>query len=398
MDVIVPYGINYKKCGILSLSGYKKTQIIPFLKKNILEKKSETVMALVAEMHCSSFYTDIENFIINFYSEHLSVSALTYSFFIARYLQKISQIKENIKKINQNISLINSNEMRNIYCSIFSNFLENKHNRFLIKIENKCYLDEVYLLHSNIKSYSDVYDDNNVKLSDKLSRGLREILYWIDNPKINYETTEKILYWIHWCMKIESLEKKIYSGINLCFNSDYPILDQIKNTNGWEYFLWTKIWHANYKNNYMNKNLLKSLTKLFFHNYKRGKLKDRTGILAMAINVCNLSYKLKIERKISKMEIFASLNANLFYKNINIDENNDEKYLEAYNSLNNIKTIENTKKIYKINSLEKKMDFLREYIPKETIILPPVEVKQENKNETDNTPKNIKKVTEYFSS
>jgi len=129
MDVIVPYGINYKKCGILSLSGYKKTQIIPFLKKNILEKKSETVMALVAEMHCSSFYTDIENFIINFYSEHLSVSALTYSFFIARYLQKIIQIKENIKKTNQNISLINSNEMRNIYCSIFSNFLENKHNR-----------------------------------------------------------------------------------------------------------------------------------------------------------------------------------------------------------------------------------------------------------------------------
>lgn len=387
MDVIVPYGINYKKCTNVSFSGYKKTQIFPYLQKNVQEKKSETVMALVAELHCSSFYNELNNFIINFYSNHLILSALTYSFFICRNFQKIQQLKSNIKKCHQNIALINSNEVRNIYCSIFSNFLENKHNRFLIKLEPRCYQSEFFLLHSNLPTYNVVFDDNNVALSDLLSRGLREILYWIDNPKLNTDTLEKILYWIHWCIKIESLEKKIYKGVNLVFNSNYSILNKIKKNNGWEFFLWVKIWNANNKNHFLNKILLKSLTKLFFHNYVRQKLKDRAGILAVAILVCNWQSKIKIERKITKMEIFTSLNANQFYKNINIEECNDEKYLESYNNFNNIKTTENVKKLYKINTLEKKMDFLREYIP--------IEKKEEPEEDSKN--KNVKKVSDYFS-
>jgi len=387
MDVIVPYGINYKKCNILSYSGYKKTQIFPFLEKNLLEKKAETIMALVAELHCSSFYKDIENFVIYFFSNYLCLSSISYSFFLCKYFQKINQIKSIIKKSNQGISLINSNEIRNIYCSIFTNFLENKHNKFFLKIENKCYLDEVFLLHSHIQTFNVVYDENNVALSDKLSRGLREILYWIDNPKLNNESIENLLYWINWCIKIESLEKKIYKGINLLFSSNFTILDKIKKKDCWEFFLWTKIWQANQKNHFLNKNILKSITKLFFQNYVRSKLKDRAGLLAMGVLICNWQHKIKIERKITKIEIFASLNANQFYKNIKIEDDNDQKYLESYNLLNNIKQSENVKKLYKINSLEKKMDFLREYIPKEeTVVL-----------KDENTPKIGKKVTEYFS-
>lgn len=175
--------------------------------------------------------------------------------------------------------------------------------------------------------------------------------------------------------------------MNLVFNSNYSILNKIKKNNGWEFFLWVKIWNANNKNHFLNKILLKSLTKLFFHNYVRQKLKDRAGILAVAILVCNWQSKIKIERKITKMEIFTSLNANQFYKNINIEECNDEKYLESYNNFNNIKTTENVKKLYKINTLEKKMDFLREYIP--------IEKKEEPEEDSKN--KNVKKVSDYFS-
>jgi len=379
MDVIVPYGIKYKKCGQVSFSGYKKTQIIPFLQKNLYEKKSETVMAIVAELHCSSYYNELENFIINFFSNHLILSDLTYCYFICKYFQKIKNLKSIIKKKNQNIALINSNEMRNIYCSIFSNFIENKHHKFFIKIEPKCFLDEIYLLHTNLHTFNLIVDDNNVTLSDKMSRGLREILYWIENPKISVDTVEKILYWIHWCIKIEGLEKKIYKGENLAFNSDLSVFKKIKICGTWEIFLWTKVWQANQKNNFMNKLLLKSLTKLFFHKYNHSKLKDRAGLLSLAILICNLDYKIKVERKISKMEIFTSINANMFYKNINIEDDNDQKYLEEYNYFNNIKSSTDVKKLYKMNTIEQKMDFLRDYIPKE-----------ENKN-------NIKNVSEYFS-
>ena len=387
MDVIVPYGINYKKCNTISFSGYKKTQIIPYIQKNILEKKSETVMALIAELHCSSFYNDIENLIINLYSSHYIISSLTYCVFICKNFQKIEQIKKNIPKNQRNIALINSNEIRNIFCSIFSNFLENKSHKFFIKIEPKFYQDEICSLHGNLHNFNNIYDENNVQLSEKLSRGIREILYWIDNPKIDVNTIEKILYWIHWCDKMERLEKKYFKGINFFFDTDCKILEKIKHKSHWEFFIWVKIWNHNEKNHYLNKNLLKSLTKLFFHKYSHSKLKDRAGILALAVLVCNYQHKIKIERNISKMEIFTSINANQFYKNINIDQDNDEKYLEAYNVFNNIKPKDNIKNIYRLNTIEKKMDFLREYIPQE---VPKEEIKENN----DNNPK---KISEYFS-
>lgn len=382
MDVIVPYGIKFKKCNQISYSGYKKTHMFPFIEKNLIDKKSETVMALVAELHSSSYYNDLFNFIIYYYSNYNILSNLSFAFFLNKYLQKIQQIKSTIQKKKQDISLINSNEIRNIFCSIFSNLLESKINKFSIKIEKNCYLQEIFLLHSNLNSFNLVIDKNNVSLSDKLSRGLREVLYFLDNSKLNVETIEKILYWIHWCIKIESIEKKLYKGITFEFESEFPILEKINKKNGWEFFLWHKIWQANLKNNMINKNLLKSLTKLFFHNYIRTKLKDRSPILAAAVIISNSIHKIKIERKITKMEIFTSINANKFYKNILIDENNDEEYLKYYNEYNNIKAKNNVQKIYKINSIEKKMDFLREYIPNIS--------NEETKN-------NIKNVSEYFS-
>lgn len=380
MDVILPYGINYKKCGTMSFSGYKRGQLIPFLYKNLNDKKSEVVMAIVAEMHCSTYYNDIENFIISFYANHLIISNLTYAVFIFKCFEKIGKIKESLPKCQHNISLINSNEIRNIYCSIFSNFLETKHNKFIFKIETKCYLDEVFLIHSNLKSFNIVFDDNNIALSEKLSRGIREILYWTENPALNVDNIEKILYWINWCCRIESLEKKIYSGVILTFNSKFSILNKIKKNNGWEFFLWTKIWNINQKNNHLNKNLLRSLTKLFFLNYTRAKLKERAGILALGILVCNFEHKIKIERKITKMEIFTSLNANQFYKNISIEDDNDDKYLDYYNTINNIEDTKQIQKIYKANKMESKLDFLKSYIPKD---------------ETKSA--NIKNVTDYFS-
>jgi hypothetical protein len=58
MDVIIPYGINYKKCGKKSYSEFKRTQIIPYLEKNILDKNSELSMNIIAEMHCSCYFNE----------------------------------------------------------------------------------------------------------------------------------------------------------------------------------------------------------------------------------------------------------------------------------------------------------------------------------------------------
>ena len=60
--------------------------------------------------------------------------------------------------------------------------------------------------------------------------------------------------------------------------------------------------------------LIKSYTNLFYYNYSRTKIKERAGLLAISVFVSNSPLKVKIERKISKFEVFASLNANEFYK------------------------------------------------------------------------------------
>jgi len=399
MDVIVPYGINYKKCTKKSYSGYKRLQIFPYLEQNLLQKNKELSMALIAELHCSCYFKDIDDFIICFFSNYYILSGMTYSYFIERYFQKIINMKKVIPKSQQNIALINSTELRNMYCSIFTFFLENPIVKFNTKISNKCYRDEYYLPYCNLQEITIVYDNNNNALSNKLSKGIRELLFWLSikiDPMsvtlkkfINPENLEKILFWIHWCTKIESIERKINKN-NLpqyCFLSKFSSL-QNKQNDCWEFFVWDKIWQECQKNKFVNKNLLKSISNLFYHNYRRNLLKDRAGLIAIGILIAKSHLKIEIERKITKMEIFTNLNANNFYKNIHIDEDNDEKYIELYNSYHNIKPKEKLehKKMYKLNKIEQKMDFLTGYLPK---------VGEKNDESED---KKTKKISDYFSS
>jgi len=382
MDVIVPYGIKYKKCVKKSFSEFKRTQLFPYLQKNLLDKNKETSLALMAEIHCSNFLDELHNFSINFFSNYLILSNLTFAFFLNQHLKKINNIKKTIPKSLQHTSLINSNEVRNIYCSIFCQFLDNIHHKFSIKIENKCHSHEITLLHSNLNSHKIIHDQNYNQLSSNLSKGISELTYWIyinkDNMTnqlkkfINIENIEKILYWIHWCYKIEKLEKRNNKNIIISFQSKFPFLPQ-NCKSYFEFYLWNKIWIECEKNNFLNKNLLKAYTSLFFFNYTHTKLKDRAGLLAISLLLCNSPLKINIERSISKTEIFTTINANIFYKNIQLDPDNDEKYLELYNQYHKLDNKISSKKIDK----EHKMDLFSNFVP---------QICDEKK-----------KVTEYFS-
>jgi len=397
MDVMIPYGIYFKKCGKKSYSGFKRNHIFPYLEKNLIDKNNESVMAIVAELHCSSYYQDINNFIIKYYSSYQFLSNITMAYFIDQNFRKIQGIKKTIPKSQHKNALINSNEIRNIYCSMFSQFLDNPTHNFSTKLEPKCYQEEYILRHSNMSKIVPIVDNNHSSLSDKLSRGVREILYWQNiqfdglsghlKKYINFENLEKIMYWINWTAKVEVMEKKL-KNVSVMFESGYSSLKNIKPIFrcGWEFFIWDKIWQKCEKNQYVNKNLIKSYTNLFYYNYSRTKIKERAGLLAISVFVSNSPLKVKIERKISKFEVFASLNANEFYKNINIEPDNDDKYLEMYNLFNNIKTSDTktNEKIYRQNKIERKMDFLKDYLP-------------EVNSGQEEIEKNSKKISDYFS-
>ena len=378
MDVIIPFGIKYKKCVKKSYSDFKKTQLIPYLEKNIIDKNTEVMMGIISEIHISSYFNDLHSFIIAFYATYLIQSNISIASFIDESFKKFNMIFETTKKKYRNDALINSNEIRNIYCSIFIKFIEGKHQKIDVKLEKKCNKEEVYLIHSNLTDFPYIEDDNHTQLSLLMSRGIREILFFLKmnidvlNTNIelfiNRKNIEKIVYWLLWLIKIESIEKK-YVDMNYKISSKYGAL--IGKKMNWILFIWDKIWQKCEMNNYINKPLLKSLTNLFY--YKKEDIKSRIGIVALALLISLSPIKINTNRKISKLEIFTSLNANQFYKN----GDNNNHYLELYNEYHN-KT--NTKEVMKLSHIENKMDFLKDYLPK-------INQKQVNK----------KNILDYFS-
>ena len=363
MDVIIPFGIKYKKCVKKSYSDFKKTQLIPYLEKNIIDKNTEVMMGIISEIHISSYFNDLHSFIIEYYANYILLN-ISIASFIDESFKKFNMIVETTKKKYRNDALINSNEIRNIYCSIFIKFIEGKHQKIDVRLEKNCNKEEVYLLHSNLTEFPYIEDDNHTQLSLLMSRGIREILFFLKididilntniGVFINRKNIEKIVYWLLWLIKIESIEKK-YVDMNYKISSKYGAL--IGKKMNWILFIWDKIWQKCEKNNYINKPLLKSLTSLFY--YKKEDIKERAGIVALALLISLSPIKINTNRKISKLEIFTSLNANQFYKNS--DNDNNKHYLELYNEYHNT---QNTKEVIKLSHIENKMDFLKDYLPK----------------------------------
>ena len=374
MDVIINYGINFKKCTKESYSGYKRSALISYIEKNLIEKNAELVFSILAEIHCSSYYKDLQNIIISHYSQYNILYNITFAFFIDNYFQKIIDIKKTIPKSQQNNALINSNEMRNIYTSIFSNLISTKNHHILNKLPKNSHQPDYYLQYCKLKTFHPIVDSNNLQLTDQMSRGLREILFYSDiqvndiegkiSKLLNTSNLEKINFWINWCFKIESIEKK-FNKNKLYFTSKYKALKNLKYNHFWEYFIWDKIWQKCEKNKFINKKLFKSFTNIFFTNYTHNKVKERCNILAVSLLLSNSRLQIPIKRHISKEEIFANLNANKFYKNI-ISPDEQQNYLTIYNNYNDIhkKDKTNNKKIYKQNKMEDKMSYLHNYIPK----------------------------------
>jgi hypothetical protein len=368
MDVIINYGINYKKCGQMSYSGYKRKSLFDHLLYHLIQKNKEISYALVAEIHASSYYRDLENFFIEYLSQYIIYHDISCAFFLLQLIEKRKIIHKILPKSYRNTGIINSNEMRNNYITIISMFLDAKLISKIdtIKIGNKSHQSEYYAVYSNLSQYYPVIDSQNKELEPLMSRGIREILFYNETKafQLNKTNFEKLIFWISWMNKMEKKVKDIY-----LFTPTEKIMKKYeKYGRYWEYFIWDKIWQKCKKNEEINKTIIKSLFKLFYHNYTHSKCKERAGILAIGVLISNTNAKIPIKKNITENQIFSNLNSNIIYKNITTADNNDEEYLNSYNSFYNIKKKDETKtkNIYDKNKMETKMDLLKNYIPKVT--------------------------------
>jgi hypothetical protein len=366
MDVIINYGIKYKKCGQMSYSGYKKKSLFDHLLYHLIHKNKEISYALVAELHASSYYKDLENFFVQYLSQYVIYHDISTAYFLLELIGKRKIIHKILPKTYRNIGLINSNEMRNNYITIISIFLGAKliSKTDIIKIGAKSHHSEHYSLHSNLSQFYPVIDSQNKELEPMMSRGIREILFYNETKafQLNKINFEKIIFWILWMNKMEKKVKESY-----LFNPTAKIMRKYdKWGRYWEYFIWDKIWQKCEKNEEINKTIIKSLFKLFYHNYTHSKCSERAGIMAIGVLISNTNAKIPIKKIITEDQIFSNLNSNMIYKNVTIEDNNNDEYLNIYNTFYNIKKKDEikTKNIYDKNKMETKMDLLKNYIPK----------------------------------
>jgi hypothetical protein len=366
MDVIINYGIKYKKCGQMSYSGYQKKSLFDHLLYHLIHKNKEISHALMAELHSSSYYKDIENFFIMYLSQYVIYHDISVAYFLLQAIEKRKIIHKILPKAYRNIGIINSNEMRNNYSTIISILLgaKNISKTDTIKIGNKSHYSEHYAVHSNLSQFYPVVDSQNKELEPLLSRGIREILYYNETRafQLNKTNFEKLIFWITWMNKIEKKVKESY-----LFSATAKIMRKYEKWGRyWEYFIWDKIWQKCEKNNEINKTIIKSLFKLFYYNYNHSKCTNRAGILAIGVLISNTNAKIPIKKVITEDQIFSNLNSNIIYKNVTTDENNDDEYINNYNAFYNIKKKDDTKmkNIYNNNKMETKMDLLKNYAPK----------------------------------
>jgi hypothetical protein len=366
MDVIINYGIKYKKCGQMSYSGYQRKSLFDHLLYHLIHKNKEISYALVAELHASSYYKDLENFFIQYLSQYVIYHDISAALILFQSIEKRKMIQKILPKSYRNIGLINSNEIRNNYSTIISIFLEAKNisNMDSIKIGNKSHHSENYVVHSNLSQFYPVIDSQNKELEPLLSRGIREILFYNETRafQLNKTNFEKLIFWIFWMSKMEKKVKEVY-----LFTTTVKIMRKYEKWGRyWEYFIWDKIWQKCEKNEGINKTIIKSLFKLFYHNYNHSKCKERVGILAIAVLISNTNAKIPIKKVITDDQIFSNLNSNIIYKNVTTEDNNSDEYLNLYNAFYNIKKKDETKTkdIYDKNKMETKMDLLKNYIPK----------------------------------
>jgi hypothetical protein len=366
MDVIFNYGIIYKKCGQMSYSGYKKKSLFDHLLYHLNHKNKEISYALMAELHSSSYYKELENFFIQYLSQYVIYHDISVGYFLLQGIEKRKIVQKILPKTYRNIGLINSNELRNNYSTIISMFLSSKLNSKMdaIKIPNIAHHSEHYAVHSNLSQFYPVIDSQNKELEPLMSRGIREILFYNETRafQLNKTNFEKLIFWISWINKMEKKVKESY-----LFTPTMKYMRACEKWGRyWEYFIWDKIWQKCEKNNAINKTIIKSLFKLFYHNYNHSKCTERAGILAIGVLISNTNAKIPIKKVLTDDQIFSNLNSNIIYKNVTTEDNNDNEYLNLYNAFYNIKKKDDTKmkNIYDKNKMETKMDLLKNYIPK----------------------------------
>ena len=310
-----------------TFNGYKKSDIVSELEKNILSGNIEKSILWLTELHCSGYINLISIKLMSFYFKHINKANLNIIPILLRFRD---QVKNKIKN-NDPLSLRNDqflrNNFHNIICiltfspkykliklpAIKPEFFNMKNNQNRILSPN---LDAINLFIKNA-------DDKNIIIP------LAEILENIKNPGLS-KSIENSLFWLNWIL---IYEKNFHKGYIICTTRTQTDV----NPKFFNDFTWI-LWDIFFK--FSDSPFLQDLFKLYKDDFKKANKRQKIDIILLALLII-----IDPQPKIKETELISDENyrtktkiiANINYQYLDITNNWESEQGELYS--NNFKKL-----------------------------------------------------------
>lgn len=388
----------------ITISKYKKSDVIKSLITALDEKKIEEACMWIVELHCSGQHELIWKQLLLYISNSINSSS---PYLPVWFWKKFEAFEELQSKYNTNYQIEgrNNQEIRNIFADIISVLLfSTKNSSFDKKQLPKIGIEDFDRnnLSNVIRAKNDYMITNIVSKTDskELQLGLNEFAVCLNNNQISLNNT---IYWLQWLLYYETECKKenipiICEGIKIRDIKDKFYKD-------WTWYVWNIILK---ETEYRNQNILSRITitlyKIYKHNYstttRKAKMVHIYHIVKMMKENVNWNIPLVHEYSI-RVQICA--NINLLYREIALGSETevsqeklvmlDERREQCRKGLSKQdKKMRNLEREAKI--MEEKTKYLKvlKIEKQEQLSEPKNNSTQDNKNEIQNP---AKKMTDY---
>jgi len=318
-----------------TFSGYKKSEVINTLFKNIDINKVENACNWITECIISGYTLVIWDKIISYACRIIHINNPRLPFFLLNKTEILYNQMKRLNTKNKDIVLIlrNSQMIRNLFFDTITTLCSSSKSKKYDKVPKIIEEDfDFHILRSRLCANMNMLPDHIIHFNDpeELKIIINEFYFNLKNPLVGYE---KCCFWIQWLIKWDDLHKKKKNPWQVDAR-DVPLKDKLKCDVIW--VIWECI-HEEVKYRQQNsvkdinclKKQIDSLYKLYLHNYSGGKRNSRLPYVFLAIGFLTLKTNMKIPVR-SNIEICiqSQSNVNKMFEAKKIHQENKEVIIE----------------------------------------------------------------------
>ena len=344
---------NTKDFKGITISGYKRTDVIKAYENSMINNKLEDSIRWCVELHSTGLNDVIWNSLLSIYLKYIHINNPKYFFYFLKRKKDYDFVSNKFHKKHE-IFIRNNQEIRNLYAELTAiSTLSKKNNLFLPKslpiINLKTNTQDQLrrrIISKNLDSIFD-YIFNSTNAEEKLA--LNEIY---TNLRSVHGTFQNCLFWYLWLEKKENLNNN----------------KKNKHTNEelWTFILWKIILHFEKRIQKNDAIFIKKMHNEYIHNFKLSQISKKKYLIFISLYILknNIQWNINIFSK-EYLIIQTNANINIMYQNIktNIesklsDEGKDMIYKRYFKLL---EQVENYNKNHQSRKTHKTHNYDKEY-------------------------------------